>query len=88
MRYLSGLAQGAEPSDLLSYTSENYIAKDIKNYLPKTSDLGNIIIDMAKENNITNAIPRLEGETPQQYFKRIESGIDVEDTTAKDTLSP
>jgi hypothetical protein len=38
-RYLNGLAQGANPTDLLSYTSENYIAKDIKNFLPKTSDL-------------------------------------------------
>ena len=81
MRYLSGLAQGVEPNDLLSYTSENYIAKDIKNYLPKTSDLGNIIIDMAKENNITNAIPRLEGETPQEYFDRISKGIDVKDAS-------
>jgi len=81
IRYLSGLSQGVEPSDLLSYTSENYIAKDIKNYLPKTSDLGNIIIDMAKENNITNAIPRLEGETPQEYLDRISKGIDVKDAS-------
>jgi len=81
MRYLSGLAQGVEPNDLLSYTSENYIAKDIKNYLPKTSDLGSIIIDMAKENNITDVIPRLEGETPQEYLDRISKGIDVKDAS-------
>ena len=42
----------------------------------------------SKKINVTDVIPKLEGETPQQYFKRIESGIDVEDTTAKDTLSP
>lgn len=42
----------------------------------------------SKELNVTDIIPKLEGETPLQYLKRIESGIDIEDTTAKDTLSP
>jgi hypothetical protein len=87
-RYLKGLFEGFQPNDLLSYTSENYIAKDIKNYLPKTSDLGNIIIDMTKENNITSIFPKLEGETPQEYLKRIEEGIDIKDPATKDALSP
>ena len=89
-RYLQKLSEGFQSNDLLSYTSENYIAKDIKNYLPKTSDINSTIEEMvnSKKLNVTDIIPKLEGETPQQYIKRIESGIDVEDTTAKDTLSP
>lgn len=81
-RYLNGLAQGAQPNDLLSYTSENYIAKDIKNYLPKTSDLGSIIVEMAAENNSTiDGPPRLEGENAEQYLKRIET-INIDDASS------
>mgnify|MGYP003676340418 CR=1 FL=1 len=86
-RYLSGLSQGAEPNDLLSYTSENYIAKDIKNYLPKTSDLGSIIVEMAAENNSTiDGPPRIEGENATEYLKRIENkkNIDVGDEDSLD----
>jgi hypothetical protein len=86
-RYLSGLSQGAEPNDLLSYTSENYIAKDIKNYLPKTSDLGSIIVEMAAENNSTiDGPPRIEGENATEYLKRIENkkNIDVGDENSQD----
>ncbi len=84
-RYLSGLSQGAEPNDLLSYTSENYIAKDIKNYLPKTSDLGSIIVEMAAESNSTiDGPPRIEGESATEYLKRIETKIDVGDESSQD----
>jgi len=84
-RYLNGLAQGVQPNDLLSYTSENYIAKDIKNYLPKTSDLGSIIVDMAAENNSTiDGPPRIEGENAEEYLKRIETKIDVGDEDSLD----
>jgi len=81
-RYLNGLAQGVQPNDLLSYTSENYIAKDIKNYLPKTSDLGSIIVNMAAENNSTiDGPPRIEGENAEQYLKRIET-INIDDASS------
>jgi len=87
-RYLNGLAQGANPTDLLSYTSENYIAKDIKNFLPKTSDLSSIVIEMAAENNQTvDRPPRLEGETAEEYLKRIqpeEKKIDIGDEDSPD----
>jgi hypothetical protein len=84
-RYLNGLAQGANPTDLLSYTSENYIAKDIKNFLPKTSDLSSIVIEMAAENNqIIDGPPRIEGETAEEYLKRIEKKIDVGDEDSPD----
>jgi|TARA_Y100000033_G_scaffold50933_1_gene62888 hypothetical protein len=87
-RYLDGLAQGANPTDLLSYTSENYIAKDIKNFLPKTSDLSSIVVEMATENNQTvYGPPRLEGETAEEYLKRIqleEKKIDIGDEDSLD----
>jgi hypothetical protein len=87
-RYLNGLAQGANPTDLLSYTSENYIAKDIKNFLPKTSDLSSIVIEMAAENNQTvDGPPRIEGETAEEYLNRIqkeEKKIDVGDEDSPD----
>ena len=87
-RYLNGLAQGANPTDLLSYTSENYIAKDIKNFLPKTSDLSSIVIEMAAENNQTVDGPsRIEGETAEEYLNRIqkeEKKIDVGDEDSPD----
>ena len=87
-RYLNGLAQGANPTDLLSYTSENYIAKDIKNFLPKTSDLSSIVVEMAAEDNQTvDGPPRLEGETAEEYLKRIqkeEKKIDIGDEDSLD----
>ena len=87
-RYLNGLAQGANPNDLLSYTSENYIAKDIKNFLPKTSDLSSIVIEMAAENNQTvDGPPRIEGETAEEYLNRIqkeEKKIDIGDEDSPD----
>jgi len=87
-RYLDGLAQGANPTDLLSYTSENYIAKDIKNFLPKTSDLSSIVIEMAAENNQTvDGPPRIEGETAEEYLNRIqkeEKKIDIGNESSLD----
>ena len=81
-RYTKGLFEGLQANDLLSYTSENYIAKDIKNYLPKTSDLGSIIVDMASENNSTiDGPPRIEGENAEQYLKRIET-INIDDASS------
>ena len=73
---------------MLSYTSENYIAKDIKNFLPKTSDLSSIVVEMATENNQTvYGPPRLEGETAEEYLKRIqkeEKKIDIGDEDSLD----
>ena len=83
-RYLQKLSEGFQSNDLLSYTSENYIAKDIKNYLPKISDINSTIEQMVnlKENDITDTIPKLEGETPQQYLERISNkGLDIKDAS-------
>ena len=69
-RYIDGLRNGVTIENLLSPNSENYIAKDIKNLLPKTSDLGSIVQSIAEETNQSEVPPRLEGETANDYDKR------------------
>ena len=69
-RYVNGLKNGVTIENLLSPNSENYIAKDIKNLLPKTSDLGSIVQSIAEETNQSEVPPRLEGETALEYEKR------------------
>ena len=69
-RYIDGLRNGITIENLLSPNSENYIAKDIKNVLPKTSDLGSIVQSIAEETNQSEVPPRLEGETALEYEKR------------------
>ena len=69
-RYIDGLRNGVTIENLLSPNSENYIAKDIKNLLPKTSDLGSIVKSIAEETNQSKVPPRLEGETALEYEKR------------------
>ena len=70
-RYLTKLSEGVPVADLLNFTSENYIAKDIKNYLPKTTDFNSIVESMQSEDT-NNTIQRIEGETTTEYLKRIE----------------
>tara|TARA_R100001460_G_scaffold73061_1_gene113936 strand:+ start:503 stop:1999 length:1497 start_codon:yes stop_codon:yes gene_type:complete len=69
-RYVDGLRNGVTIENLLSPNSESYIAKDIKNLLPKTSDLGSIVKSIAEETNQSEVPPRLEGETALEYEKR------------------
>ena len=69
-KYVDGLRNGVTIENLLSPNSENYIAKDIKNLLPKTSDLGSIVQSIAKETNQSEVPPRLEGESALDYEKR------------------
>ena len=69
-RYIDGLRNGITIENLLSPNSENYIAKDIKNVLPKTSDLGSIVQSIAEETNQSEVPPRLEGESALDYEKR------------------
>ena len=69
-RYIDGLKNGITIENLLSPNSENYIAKDIKNVLPKTSDLGSIVDSIAAEKNQSEFPPRLEGESALDYEKR------------------
>ncbi len=69
-KYVDGLRNGITIENLLSPNSENYIAKDIKNVLPKTSDLGSIVESIASEKNQSEFPPRLEGESALDYEKR------------------
>ena len=69
-RYIDGLRAGIDISDLLSPNTDNYIAKDIKNVLPKTSDLSSIVESIAAESPIKEAPERLPGETADEYEKR------------------
>ena len=69
-KYVNGLRNGVTIENLLSPNSENYIAKDIKNVLPKTSDLGSIVQSIAEETNQSEVPPKLEGETALEYEKR------------------
>jgi len=69
-RYVDGLRNGVTIENLLSPNSKDYIAKDIKNLLPKTSDLGSIVQSIAEEKNQSEVPLRLEGETALEYEKR------------------
>jgi hypothetical protein len=77
-RYVDGLREGIPIEDLLNATSKNYIAKDIKSYLPKTADLNSILDNMVNTLEIkTNTPQRKEGETIEEYELRISGGIDI-----------
>ena len=77
-RYVDGLREGIPIEDLLNATSKNYIAKDIKSYLPKTADLNSILDNMVNTLEIkTNTPQRKEGETIKEYELRISGGIDI-----------
>ena len=81
-RYLSGLSRNIPAQDLFDATSENYIAKDIKGYLPKTADLNSLIDNMVNTLEIKTDTPqRKEGETIKEYELRISGGIDIEDAS-------
>ena len=77
-RYLSGLSRNIPAQDLFDATSENYIAKDIKGYLPKTADLNSLIDNMVNTLEIKTDTPQREaGETIKEYELRISGGIDI-----------
>ena len=84
-RYLTKLSEGVPAADLLNFTSENYIAKDIKNYLPKTTDFNSIVESMQSEDT-NNTIQRIEGETTTEYLKRIEGNTSSLSLDAKPVL--
>ena len=69
-RYIDGLRAGIDISDLLSPNTDNYIAKDIKNVLPKTSDLSSIVQSIAEESPVKEAPERLPNETASEYDAR------------------
>jgi len=78
-RFVKGLLEGETPENLTTPNNKNYIAKDIASYLPKTSDLNSITINMAINDLLPNGMPKKEiGETPQDYLNRIKNIKDDE----------
>lgn len=69
-KYIQGLATGIDINDLLSPNSKNYIAKDIKNVLPKTSDLSSIVKSITNESKFKTVPERLPNETASDYELR------------------
>ncbi len=73
-RYVDGLFKGETPENLTTPSNENYIAKDITSYLPKTADLDKIVIDMAGGEILPNGFPvRENGEDANTYLARLET---------------
>ena len=88
-RYVDGLFQGETPENLTTPNNPNYIAKDIASYLPKTADLGQIVIGIAGGEVLPNGFPVKEnGEDANSYLARIdnfeESETDIDLITEED----
>lgn len=74
MDFIKGTVEGIDVNDLLSSNSDSYIAKNIRNYLPKTSDLDSLVNQIVNENETTIVVPKkIEGETATEYLNRIEN---------------
>jgi hypothetical protein len=74
MDFIKGTVEGIDVNDLLSPNSDSYIAKNIRNYLPKTSDLDSLVNQIVNENKTTIVVPKkIEGETATEYLNRIEN---------------
>ena len=74
MDFIKGTIEGIDVNDLLSPNSDFYIAKNIRNYLPKTSDLDSLVNQIVNENKTTIVVPKkIEGETATEYLNRIET---------------
>ena len=74
MNFIKGTVEGVDINDLLSPNSDFYIAKNIRNYLPKTSDLDSLVNQIVNENKTTIVVPKkIEGETATEYLNRIEN---------------
>ena len=74
MDFIKGTVEGIDVNDLLSPNSDSYIAKNIRNYLPKTSDLDSLVNQIVNENETTIVVPKkIEGETATEYLNRIEN---------------
>tara|TARA_Y100001937_G_scaffold11724_2_gene14576 strand:- start:1300 stop:3330 length:2031 start_codon:yes stop_codon:yes gene_type:complete len=73
-RFVNGLLAGETPENLTTPNNKNYIAKDIASYLPKTSDLDSIAINMASAEILPNGMPkREENEDADSYIERIKN---------------
>ena len=69
IKYNEGLKEGKTPLELLDYKNKNFIGNDFISY---QTDKNKIFKNMMKENvGEKTVIPKLEGETPEQYLDRV-----------------
>ena len=71
-RFQNGIANKKNTNDLLNPKSPDYIAKDLYKFIPDSAEImKGLYKGIVKEDIKSKVIPRLPGETPDQYKKRI-----------------
>ena len=83
-RFVEGLKQNIPVAKLLDSLSDNYIAKDILDYAPTKSNVRDALSIFAQEQEpvlTEGKTKRIDGETPSEYLKRIET-INIDDSSS------
>ena len=71
-RFQTGIANKKSSNDLLNPKSPDYIGKDLYKFIPDSAEImKGLYIGVVQEDIKSKTIPRLPGETPAQYKKRI-----------------
>jgi uncharacterized coiled-coil protein SlyX len=71
-RFQTGIANKKDSNDLLNPKSPDYIGKDLYKFIPDSAEIMKGLYKGAVQEDIkSKTIPRLPGETPAQYKKRI-----------------
>lgn len=73
-RFQDGIANKKNTNDLLNPKSPDYIAKDLYKFIPSSAEImKGLYKGVVQEDIKSKTIPKLPGETPAQYEKRIGS---------------
>ena len=71
-RFQTGIANKKDSNDLLNPKSSDYIGKDLYKFIPDAEEImKGFYTGVGQEDIKSKTIPRLPGETPAQYKKRI-----------------
>ena len=71
-RFQTGIVNKKNTDDLLNPKSPDYIAKDLYKFIPDSAEImKGLYKGVVQEEIKSKTIPRLPGETPAQYKKRI-----------------
>jgi len=73
-RYVDGIKKGIPAKTLTDATKEQFIGKDVLNFMPNANLLFKEIVDQIKKNKgfvLEKDAKRLPNESPQDYLKRI-----------------
>ena len=71
-RFQTGIANKKDSNDLLNPKSSDYIGKDLYKFIPDSAEImKGLYTGVVQEDIKSKTIPRLPGETPAQYKKRI-----------------